>query len=307
MAFELSTGTAAAALDGTEKLPILQGGAARAATAAQVKALANALEPPVVISASTLLDSSHYGKLIAADTASIALTFPSAPATVEVLRVVNISGGNVTVNGVAVSSGRDITFVSIDSAWVRFEPQVDAGTSLQTSYISGRWYALNATGYATGPALIANRLSFEPFILPHDMTVSELGIRVLTPVTGSTAQVALYLGNEATGRPTGAVLTNTVDLSTAAAGYVSAGVANVTLSAGQLYFAAIVSTGAIALASEGGTSLKGSLLSGGATLTESLQPHTRIYSGTYGVWPDMTAISTSTGGAVAFIASARVA
>lgn len=293
--FEVSTGAAAAALDGTEEFGALQGGVPKVVTSGQVKTLANTIAT-VLVSADTTLDSSYYGKLIVLDTTGTDLTFPAAPATVEVIDVLNISGGNCTANGVALASGKRVTFASYGSAWRRLQPQQDVSTAINTMFTgfkSGRYYPTQpGMSLANGPVVNANKIYFEPFILPADMTVSEIAGEVRT-AAGTVGYFAIY-ANTDTGtdyRPTGApIAQGSGSVSTATTGAKNiALVSNVTLTGGTLYWMAAVSDGAVSWRANG--SLYNEPILGSASVQYGGVDWLSLSTVTPGTWPTSPSLS----------------
>jgi hypothetical protein len=106
-------------------------------------------------------------------------------------------------------------------------------------YVPSLWYPtagfVNSGGLATGTGLVR----LYPFQLRAPITVSDLGARIVIAGGGS-FQLAIYASNPATGRPAGGVLARTADILTTSIATVEADItgANVTLSAGPVYWAA---------------------------------------------------------------------
>ncbi len=106
--------------------------------------------------------------------------------------------------------------------------------------IAGRYYRLSQGIVAASAAVLVDRHYLVPFWLDEKITITHLGGRVGTAVASGNFQLALYAANLATGKPTGAPVANTGDLSTTVAGAVSGAIAqtSVTLNPG-LYFMAV--------------------------------------------------------------------
>ena len=273
---------------------------------AAIKALANEVEV-VTISADTTLSSTHYGKLIYVDTAGVDLTLPAAPATVEVIRVLS-GAASTTVNSVAVSLGKDITYVSIGSAWKRMEPATSAATGIFTSgVVTGRYYPLSVPfAPAAGSAVTANTVYFDLFMLPHDLTASEL-VCAVTSAAGTNAYMAIYATNASTKKPTGTPIASIASaVSSASTGAKNAALSsNVALTAGTLYAAAICCDGAATFRANtvnGSAALHGfiSALNGSFSLRHNT-------TSTPGTWPDMTSAGFSENQAIHVTLSAKAA
>lgn len=309
---KISDLTGASALDGTEAFPIVQGGANRKATGTQIKTLANTLDVPNVVSASATLTSAAYGVIQYVDTAGVVLTFPAAPATTQVIKVYNGSGGSISVNGVTVGSGKDITFISVASAWKRFQPAVDlSGGGISAPRVATRYYpALPGARYATGTGLTANTVYFQPFVLAADITIDRLAAEIQAAgAASSTGAMAIYAGNPATGKPTGnPVVSGSGTFATDSTGAKTVTPAsNVTLTAGTLYFFAIISSSTPAFycdETSNSVFLMGNSSASVGRFGNCWRPSTGV--DTVGTWRDMTSVSVFEAGNT-FIGGFRVA
>ena len=106
-------------------------------------------------------------------------------------------------------------------------------------YIAGRWYPTAVMATSLGKAVATDTVRLYAFYLRARMTVSQLMTRVTT-VGGGSFQLAIYANNAVTGRPTGAVLARTGDMSSTSLAVVTADItgADVVLEAG-VYWSAV--------------------------------------------------------------------
>lgn len=106
-------------------------------------------------------------------------------------------------------------------------------------FIVDHWYPTGLLATTNGVAAATDLVRLYAFRLPARMTVSTLMTRVNTVGAGS-FQLAIYANNPATGRPTGAVLGRTGDMSSTSLAVVTADItgADVVLEAGLVYWAA---------------------------------------------------------------------
>ena len=275
-------------------------GADEADLKAAIQALANDVTV-VTLSANTTLDSTYYGKIVFVTNASVVITFPAAPASVEVLRVYNGSAGNITVNGVIIGAGRDILFISVSSAWNRFQPTVSAGGTLLPTPRTGQRTFPRLGPIAAGTALTAGRIAFEPFCLPYDLTVDQVAVEVAT-AAGANLGVAFYADvfSSTTHRPDGAPLiagSATVNPGTTGWKPVSLN-SNYTFLQGVIYWAAFCSDGATALRTITGSNraaLVGATFSGGMPtgIWGASTWASQSSSNTPGTWPTSPSLSPS--------------
>lgn len=103
-------------------------------------------------------------------------------------------------------------------------------------YIANRWYSTSVMATSSGIAFATDLVRLYPFQLRARITVSTLMARVNTVGLGS-FQLAIYANNSATGRPTGAVLARTGDMSSTSLAAVTADItgADVVLEAGTYW------------------------------------------------------------------------
>jgi len=304
---KISALAAAPTLSGTEEFPINQGGVSRKATAAQIRALANTLAEPVAINAPATLNQDHYGKILHVKTAGT-ITLPPAPSTTEVLRILNGSApaGNVTASigdtgaEVKVGPGKDVTFLSISSGWVRMQPAVEAGGSTSAPFLKGRYYPISASARVVSsgsPTTAANTIYFQAFLLPADANVSALAAQITTAgVAGSTGMLAIYAANTNTMQPTGApILTGAAPFAADATGVksVDATVSGV-LFGGTVYFMALHASAGFKLYVDETTTANYLLGNPSASIGATMGRGLRTSAGAFpiGTWPDMTSVST---------------
>lgn len=106
-------------------------------------------------------------------------------------------------------------------------------------FVPGRWYnPLPGSVAAATSAAGANAIKLLPFYLEQPITISALAVRITTLAAAGNCQAAIYAHDPATGTPTGAALCSTGNISTAAAGAVSANLgSNATLQPGLYWMA----------------------------------------------------------------------
>lgn len=160
---------------------------------------------------------------------------------------------------------------------------------------AGNWYNTDeiAQNGANGGATI-NQIYLFPWVAPQTMTIDQMGTWINPGSAGTHIEFGIYAA-DASGMPTGPVLSNTGSISTAATGVVSGALGvNVQVQQGTMYwFAAMVDSNScnpagfqtwVAPASV----LLGSTLSNiGPGANESLVGFT-VTGTSYGTWPSMT-------------------
>lgn len=168
------------------------------------------------------------------------------------------------------------------------------------AYVAGNWISPYIGAIATGSALTANAIYFLPFIVYKNITVNGLGARVGTASAGNSIQLAIYASGSDR-KPTGSALASTGNLSTTTATTVSSAVTSFSLTAGEIYWAAINSNGAPAMSTISNSSFNWShILVGASTLvtlisgTGSINLACWINGQTFGTWPDVTSITKGT-------------
>lgn len=149
--------------------------------------------------------------------------------------------------------------------------------------IVGNWVPMGDRATGASGVLAANRLYFVPVWLDEKVTISDLGIRVTTLVSGGKVAVAIYASDPTTLKPTGLPLAKTGDLDTTLAQTVSGDIvgADVTLSPG-LYFMAICADatagGTVAVTTFNGAAGVGWMI-GSATLANVAASSGNVYLG----------------------------
>ena len=131
--------------------------------------------------------------------------------------------------------------------WSTFNGKV---TSPWQFRLSGRWYTPSTNALAIGSTPnVANSIRFSPFLVERDITITQLGISVVTIAgTGNTARVGIYTNNASTNQPqTRLVDTGTIALDGATGQRIVSGL-SVTLTKGLYWFAYFsnASTGTVA-------------------------------------------------------------
>jgi hypothetical protein len=175
---------------------------------------------------------------------------------------------------------------------------VEIALADEQGYISGNWYMAPNIAVAAGAAPATGAIQLVLLVIKARVTLSTLGVRIVTSENGGNLQLALYANDPATGRPTGNAVATTAGISTSSTGVVSASIAggNVTLEPG-LYWAAYnvdsTASGNVAIqvpspenhptASLIGTATQANL---GASATDDLVSLHVVQA--YGTWPDLT-------------------
>ena len=172
------------------------------------------------------------------------------------------------------------------------------GGSSNNQYTNGWWVSSMEGVQATGATHTAGTMYFMPFILARSITVSALGVRVITAGAASNIQLAIYAN--VSGEPNGAPLASTGNLSSATAAEVSGSVTNFNLTGGTVYWGVVNASAAVALQHvTGGTAmLQAAALLGAPTLGAITQGNTtsggwRIMAGTFGTWPTLATGNTT--------------
>jgi hypothetical protein len=173
--------------------------------------------------------------------------------------------------------------------------------ALQPAFISGRWYLPAFAQVASGSGLTANRMVFVPFILLQPMTITDIGVRIISASSGTNVSEAIYASNGATGKPTGSPLAYTGSLSSATAanvdGPLSAGSgSNVTLAAGIYWYGTNADTSGVSCQGWSTSSVWMSSLFGSASQSNidagAIVVGLSVYAAqTFGTWPNVTSTS----------------
>lgn len=201
--------------------------------------------------------------------------------------------------GLAPASGGGTTnYLRADGTWAA--PGGGGGSSLD-GYVANNWIAPYVGVVAAGVVTAANQLRLVKMgPLNRTITVDGLAARITTAAASQNCQLAIYASNDATGRPTGTPLISTGNLSTGSAGLVSGtGLSAATLTAGEVYWAATISSGAPAfqvlsaatvppMARDIGSATLGNISSGAAVAAVHL-----LVTHTFGTFPDLTSGSFS--------------
>lgn len=162
-------------------------------------------------------------------------------------------------------------------------------------YIAGNWYAPPVAGtVAAGGALSIGSVRLIPFYLSKTITVSDLGCQITTLAAAGNIRLAIYRGDPATGRPTGTAVVETGNISTAAAGALSAAVTAAATLAPGLYFMAVNSDNAtvvlqcLTTAQTATTMLVGSTTFGNIANAASGALLLYTFASAFGAFPDLT-------------------
>lgn len=170
--------------------------------------------------------------------------------------------------------------------------------SVHPGYIAGNWYH-SAPGaiVAAGTAFAASTIYALPFVLTKPIRIAALGARVTTASAGGNFQLAIYANNPATGRPTGAALVSTGNISTASAATASANVtAEATLAPGIYWMAVNQDNAAAAYQTLANTVPYTTALIGSTTLANVSSAAASVLmvlsvAQAFGTWPDLSAAS----------------
>jgi hypothetical protein len=131
--------------------------------------------------------------------------------------------------------------------WSTFNGKV---TSPWAFRLSGRWYTPSTNALAIGSTPnVANSIRFSPFLVERDITITQLGISVVTIAgTGNTARVGIYSNNASTNQPSSRLVdSGTIALDGSTGQRIVSGL-SVTLTKGLYWFAYFsnASTGTVA-------------------------------------------------------------
>jgi hypothetical protein len=111
-------------------------------------------------------------------------------------------GGDLSANRtLAITQATTSTDGYLSSTdWSTFNGKV---TSPWAFRLSGRWYTPSTNALAIGSTPnVANSIRFSPFLVERDITITQLGISVVTIAgTGNTARVGIYTNNASTNQP----------------------------------------------------------------------------------------------------------
>lgn len=186
--------------------------------------------------------------------------------------------------------GDTATAPSKNAVYDKFEGYQHPGYIAANWYMPQRFAALSA-----GVALTSNTIYYTPFLIERRVTISDLGLNINTASAGNNIKLAIYANNAATGRPTGAPLAETGNMSTTSTGIVTADItgANVTLDPG-IYWVAMWADNSVVVvrvinrdsSASHFPALIGTATTGNIGLSTG-RPVIHLTSAeTYGTWPD---------------------
>jgi hypothetical protein len=165
-------------------------------------------------------------------------------------------------------------------------------------YIAGNWYIPVNSSAAAGIALVIDSIRCLPLVIPQPVTITNLGVRITTLAAAGNLKCAIYANNAATGRPTGAALASTGNISTGTATIVSAAIAetSVTLQPGVYWQCVWADNSTVVCrtqtaASGGAPQLIGSATEATVNSASTTAAFTVACAKTYGAWPNMTSES----------------
>jgi hypothetical protein len=146
--------------------------------------------------------------------------------------------GNASASNTGVLSSTD---------WSTFNGKA---TSPWAFRLSGRWYTPSTNALAIGSTPnVANSIRYSPLIIERDITITQLGISVVTIAgTGNTARVGIYSNNASTNQPSSRLVdSGTITLDGSTGQRIVTGL-SVTLTKGLYWFAYFsnASTGTVA-------------------------------------------------------------
>lgn len=177
-----------------------------------------------------------------------------------------------------------------------FAGSAAVSTADNPGYVSGNWYSPVNTTVILGAAVPANSIRLLPFTISKPITVAQLGARVGTVSAASNFQLAVYGNNAITGRPTGAALCSTANLSAASLAAVSGTVTNVLLPPGTYWMAINQDNSTAAYTTVSGAEAQTAYLIGSTTLANIISTAATTallvtVTQTFGTWPDLTSAS----------------
>jgi hypothetical protein len=145
------------------------------------------------------------------------------------------------------NSGSVSTGVLTSTDWNAFNGKA---TSPWEFRLSGRWYTPSTNALAIGSlGNVANSIRYSPVIIERDITITQLGISVVTIAgVGNTARVGIYSNNASTNQPSSRLVdSGTIALDGATGQRIITGL-SVTLTKGLYWFAYFTnaSTGTVA-------------------------------------------------------------
>lgn len=209
--------------------------------------------------------------------------------------------GSASVAGIVKADGSTITAAA----------GVLSGTpATHPGYVVGNFYLTMPGTIGTGLAITANIAKFIPFIPEQNITISNLGVRILTIGT-TNFQLAIYASDPTTKRPTGLSLSSTAStVNTSLASLAPALGSNVSLIGGKLYWLAICQGDSTAAYSAGSVLMSGMLVTFGSATEANVFPGSGIGLSylstpmTFGTWADVTSSTWTEGTNTSFAAIA---
>lgn len=222
---------AASALNGSEKIPAMQGTAAVRIAPSQIVTLAAESLQPLDADLTSLatVTSTSTGRdlLTAADAAAIRTKAGLGTVSTQAASNVSITGGSVTgITDLLIADGGTGASTAANAR---------ANLGIGRTYVTGRYYLpdgiTNVTTSATAPGLNSMRgyLAF----MREPVTAAVLGVRISTLAAAGNVQMMLYAADATSMAPTGAALHCGANVSTAATG--AAAESGLTLSIPQGY------------------------------------------------------------------------
>ena len=172
------------------------------------------------------------------------------------------------------------------------------GRAVHPGYKAGNWYI--GTGISTGVTVssngtVLNTLYLFPFFMPQKVTLSELGINVVTGIASSNTQLGIYR-TTSEGR-TGTFVAATGSIATVTSGNktgVFAGSATPQLDAGWYFFVMNTDISGVVVSTVGPTGIPINQIYGGTTIGAISAGGTNSngvalsVAQTYNTWPDLT-------------------
>lgn len=118
-----------------------------------------------------------------------------------------------------------------------------AAHAKEPGLVSGRYLSamVNASALST-IAAAANRLDFYPFIPAKNITINELAVEVSTLLAGGQGRIGIY-SSDANGNPGNKLVEGAAVFTTDAVGIKTLAIANTVLTAGTIYWIAVLSSG----------------------------------------------------------------
>lgn len=235
-----ASGAAAGSMSASDKTKL--DGVATAATAnssdATLLARANHTGTQPISSILAAATARIFGRITAAGGSGEELTGTQATTLLDVFT-------SVLKGLVPASGGGTTNFLRADGTWAT--PSGGSGVAArgvhatQPLLTTGNFTTNQVTSDATGTTTFAaNRLDYCPFIPVQDVVVDRIDVEVSAVVAASFARLAIY--SDTSGSPGALLRDGTLPIDCAIAGLKSATVSSVTLSAGTVYWLAVLSS-----------------------------------------------------------------